>query len=56
MSCQSNTYASPIVVPSVQGTGSFESAVTAVVVTIIDAFDEALEMRRAAYRRRRFDD
>jgi hypothetical protein len=56
MSCQSKAYASLIDVPSIQGSAAFEFAITSVVVAIIDAFDEALEMRRAAYRRRAFSE
>lgn len=56
MSCQNETYSSRIVIRA-QGTGQFDRpAITTAVVAIVEAFQEALEMRRAAHRRRPFNE
>jgi hypothetical protein len=60
MSCQSKAYASPLMM-SVQATGPSDqparmSAVGMIVDALIDAFQEAWKMRRAAYRTAQFSE
>jgi len=57
MSCQNEACSPLIVIPAVPQTGRLkQSALIAVAVAFIDAFQEAVEMRRAIYRRYHFSE
>jgi len=56
MSCYSQTYTSPSVRPAGNSGQMSLGGFFRAIITMVDAFHEALEMRRVAYRRYRLSD
>jgi hypothetical protein len=56
MSCYNQTFPSAAVLPLGNSDRAHRSAFIGTIVALIDAFQEALSMRRAAYRRYRLSD
>lgn len=56
MSCAHNTWSSAAIVPAHRRTGGNRPAFLRTITLIVEAFQEALEMRRAAHKQKCFLD